>query len=576
MRTQILSLLFLFLFNYSNAQEANFIKDWASYVINNGHTPGEFITGIEIDHKNNAVYIIKTDRHTPGSEPRIIGSLTKFSLEGEFLWTTEAYGNTLGLSIDSRGDIIIAGHTAAEEGIASSGAFQERYGGGTSDAYLMKFDKEGNKLWGTYYGGTDSERPVLTTAQYYISLEVDVDDNIIWAFGTKSEGLGTPNTFQENLETDYSYLISSFSPEGSRNWATYYGTSNDMQNRLTDMQVDETGIYISGWVWTDDFENSYFDTSGDYVFTANSRVVFISKFDFTGNRLWSYYLPKGNGLNYSMQKGLHLNNNHLYFTYATSSKDLGTENTSFPTKDEEGAEDIYYNTGALTKLDLDGNIIWTTYLPGRHYISNNYCNIISSNENGDLYILAESGAIENDILDAYHPEMESKYKINLMKFDEDGQYIYGNYLFQNSNDELSSFMGMSSYEDEIYIHAWHSDYENIASEGAFQDTPRVEYARNTFIAKFIDTRLNVDKFEQLDLSVFPNPTSSVLYYSINDSEVSSLVIEVYDIQARIIKTKNTLDTSGFLNLGHLSSGTYLVKFNSENGLKSNTKKIIIK
>ena len=75
------------------------------------------------------------------------------------LWATyygasqDEYGNAT--VTDASGHIYITGSTYSSSGIASGG-FQITFGGG-QDAYLVKFDASGNRLWATYYGGPGYE-----------------------------------------------------------------------------------------------------------------------------------------------------------------------------------------------------------------------------------------------------------------------------------------------------------------------------------------------------------------------------------------------------------------------------------
>lgn len=76
------------------------------------------------------------------------------------LWATY-YGGTnedkgYNIATDIEGNVYLAGYTENTSGI-SSGGFQNIYGGGNYDAFLVKFDDDGNRLWATYYGGTGYE-----------------------------------------------------------------------------------------------------------------------------------------------------------------------------------------------------------------------------------------------------------------------------------------------------------------------------------------------------------------------------------------------------------------------------------
>lgn len=87
--------------------------------------------------------------------------IAKTSPTGVLLWRRYYGGlsdeSTEGMQVDDQGNIYLGGATDSPTGIASSfGNLDTTYGGGT-DAFLSKFDTDGNLLWGTYIGGTQKE-----------------------------------------------------------------------------------------------------------------------------------------------------------------------------------------------------------------------------------------------------------------------------------------------------------------------------------------------------------------------------------------------------------------------------------
>ena len=59
-------------------------------------------------------------------------------------------------AVDASGNIYLAGYTSSTSAIASGG-HQNTYGGGNYDAFLVKFDGNGTRLWSTYYGGSGED-----------------------------------------------------------------------------------------------------------------------------------------------------------------------------------------------------------------------------------------------------------------------------------------------------------------------------------------------------------------------------------------------------------------------------------
>ncbi|MBK7669635.1 MAG: SBBP repeat-containing protein, partial [Sphingobacteriaceae bacterium] len=88
--------------------------------------------------------------------------LAKFDSIGVRQWGTYYGGNKLDIAFgsctDKIGNIYISGRTESSvTAVASPGSHQSAYGGGTIDAFLVKFNTNGVRIWGTYYGGTTTD-----------------------------------------------------------------------------------------------------------------------------------------------------------------------------------------------------------------------------------------------------------------------------------------------------------------------------------------------------------------------------------------------------------------------------------
>ena len=58
------------------------------------------------------------------------------------------------ITTDASGNVFVTGYTVSTTGIATTGAYQTTFGGGTQDAFIVKFDPNGNRIWSTYFGGS--------------------------------------------------------------------------------------------------------------------------------------------------------------------------------------------------------------------------------------------------------------------------------------------------------------------------------------------------------------------------------------------------------------------------------------
>lgn len=122
---------------------------------------------------------------------------------------------------DSVGDVYTTGWTLGELGGSSAGSF---------DAYLTKFDDEGNLLWTEQFGTSDDD-------QAY-SLYIDKNDNIF--IGGYTDGsLGGSN------DGSFDAWIAKYDQSGNQSWITQFGTSN--RDELYGLVADDLGnLYATG------------------------------------------------------------------------------------------------------------------------------------------------------------------------------------------------------------------------------------------------------------------------------------------------------------------------------------------
>lgn len=89
------------------------------------------------------------------------GFLVKFNSTGTRQWGTyyggTAFDDASGLAIDAGNNVYLIGSTSSAGGISTSWAHQTALGGGSTDAYLVKFNSSGVRQWGTYHGGNGAD-----------------------------------------------------------------------------------------------------------------------------------------------------------------------------------------------------------------------------------------------------------------------------------------------------------------------------------------------------------------------------------------------------------------------------------
>jgi Secretion system C-terminal sorting domain len=97
------------------------------------------------------------------------------------------------ISIDDNGGLYLCGATRLHSNYATSTAFQSNLSG-IQNGFICKFDNQGQKIWGTYYGGNQIE--------YSLTIHPYNNNNFFVVGSTSSTtGLTTPNCYQPNKLT---------------------------------------------------------------------------------------------------------------------------------------------------------------------------------------------------------------------------------------------------------------------------------------------------------------------------------------------------------------------------------------
>ncbi len=220
--------------------------------------------------------------------------LVKFSPTGQRLWATyygsNAFTNGLSCKVDSQDNIVMAGVTDGESGVSQNG-HQNNFGGGVGffdgDAYLVKFDPSGARIWGTFFGGEDGDAGW--------AIDIDANDNIYLTGTTKSfNGIGfnsqqtTINAACNPIEPSDAFLAK-FNSSGTLLWSRYFGGCGD--EIAFGIACSPSGkVYITGRTNSDDLPNlgAQQSNSGNpgQTFTYDA---FLAKFNDAGTLQWSTY-----------------------------------------------------------------------------------------------------------------------------------------------------------------------------------------------------------------------------------------------------------------------------------------------
>jgi hypothetical protein len=235
---------------------------------------------------------------TPGAHQQVPGGdydgfLAKFSSSGQRIWGTY-YGGAgtdaaSGCRISPQGELYLAGSTNSPGSIATPGSYQP-VNGGDFDAFLVQFTTGGQRVWGTYYGGTLADQSVAAV--------IDPGGNILIGGYTQSaDNIASPGSYQPALAGMTDGFLVKFSAAGSREWGTYYG--GDLYEEIRALASGENGdVYLGGHTYSSEgiaSPGSFQPSSG------GDRDAFFTCLDSSGSRKWgTYYGGTGDDAGYGV------------------------------------------------------------------------------------------------------------------------------------------------------------------------------------------------------------------------------------------------------------------------------------
>ena len=188
--------------------------------------------------------------------------LSKFDSSGNRLWTrlisSTEQEEAFALAVDSADNIYVGGRTTGDlNGETNTSGW---------DAFIVKYDSDGIRLWTRLLGTTGSEAVT----------DLDFDNsNNIFLVGRTDGVLGVDPSPGDPV-VNFDVFVSRFNPDGALQWVTQLGTScADLSGGLT--ASNASTIYISGKIF-------------QCAFPGNSALggydAFVGALDLNGNSQW--------------------------------------------------------------------------------------------------------------------------------------------------------------------------------------------------------------------------------------------------------------------------------------------------
>ncbi|MEI6900826.1 MAG: hypothetical protein WCL00_13185, partial [Bacteroidota bacterium] len=162
--------------------------------------------------------------------------------------------------------VFLVGVTKSTTSIASAGSNQLTIGGG-EDGFLAKFNNFGQRVWGTYYGGSANDWTYSTSA--------DNNGNVFIAgFANSANNIATANSFEPTISGGSDAYFAKFNSTGMREWGSYFGSGGNESGLSINYVKDDT-IFLYGSTTSTTFIAT---SNGHQTVFGGSSDAFLEKF----------------------------------------------------------------------------------------------------------------------------------------------------------------------------------------------------------------------------------------------------------------------------------------------------------
>jgi len=335
--------------------------------------------------------------------------IAKFNGSGVRLWATYYGGSSVeegrSCAADVFGNVYLSGISQSSSGISTSSAYQTTYGG-TSDAFLVKLNTSGTRLWATYFGGTNADSAMGCATDKY--------GNVFLTGNTNSaSGISTSGVHQTVLGGGLDAFIAAFDTSGGLKWASYLGGSDD-ESALS-CSADTTGnIYLAG---TTKSTSSIASNGAHQTSLGGMTDGILAKFTSYGSLDWATYYG-GNRVDKAFSCKADKFDNVFLAGETWSSGSIASSTahqTSF------GG----FRDGFLIKFNGSGIRLWGTYYGGSDQDIAYSC---TTDDTGNVFLAGTAAATAAIATSGAYQTLSGGYSdAFLAKFDSAGIRIAGTF-----------------------------------------------------------------------------------------------------------------------------------------------------
>ncbi|MEM6630631.1 MAG: SBBP repeat-containing protein [Bacteroidota bacterium] len=559
-----------------------------------------YIAGRAFAHHDELATLYELQEYWDGDD----AFLAKFAPTGALLWTTYYGGGdedeANAVCTDPDNNVFLAGFTHSHNGIAYNG-HDEVYNefGSTSgnrfdrDAFLVKFDEDGQREWGTYYGGEEYDG--YTKAEEGRAVCTNENGDVFLAGFTSSEMYIAFDGYDNTYAGSYDAFLVKFDGNGNREWATYFG--NEQREFANAVAVNPAGeIYMAGLTESEGIASGGHDNT-----YSGNMDAFMVKYTPDGDRLWATYYGS-NGVDQAHSLATH--QGFVYMAGVTSSANSIAHN----------GHDMSFNGGVdafLVKFNMFGGREWGTYFggPDDETVWGGFTTqepyqsaAVSVSKFGDVYL---SGTTESNSGIAhlgYDNTLSGTRDGFLARFLHDGSRQWATYFGGNSNDYIygvandvaaNVYVVGKTYSNTDIAHKGHDEsygsggdaflakfkpYKRAIDDGPgdLKDEPDNPHESPEREEPKKDPRDLFSSNSTASFSLYPNPSLGVVHVRPLHPSENTYQIHILDAGGKRVFHQEDLKGANAqqLDLSSLPRGTYFLKLVGEQ--VSYTQKLILK
>ncbi len=501
--------------------------------------------------------------------------LAKISNEPELAFTLPFGDNSTILhnsliSIDEENNFYLSGHTQQADEIGTTGTHQPDFQTNMTlpdtlylnetdyviypprlcnKGYLVKYDTNGNKLWGTYLGGNQEETLHQTIAK---------NGEIMVVGRTFSNtGLATPGAYMEEpdeyLDDDnQAPFIAKFdSATGNLLWATYL--PSEFGN------VQDVTLHPSGEIFISKHWYSSIDGYAPKIVKIATDGTTITETPLTGMLSTTI----GNPFRMKIDS-----ENNLYITGHTSSSENITTPGTYKTIKTNNRE------GYILKYDSALNKLWGTYLPVE------WVDVFDSfaypggfphtddNGNTNLYIIGATSESGLATQGAYQETITGETDLYLLKLNDNGQLNWFSYFGGPAVESTAYSQTFVDENDNLYFSGISKSTSDILTENPLFDYPQFPIPYK-FIAKFAHVKNVSHPQQEYSFRLYPNPATDYLAIESTFLFDNNTMLTVFDLQGKKVHQQTaTYANTQVIKTNTWAKGNYLLEISNSQFTKT--------